>query len=144
MPGDVRVRLSFLLLLALAARPAFAQGPGPGRAPVRATRVTTVSGMVYDSLGKRPLPEAMVQLVGADSGARFGQTVASDAQGAFQFTDVPDGRYMIGFIHPVLDSVGIEPVAKELVVANQQATRVSLSTPSPSRLRAAICGPATP
>ena len=145
MTANVRVRFLSFVLFALVAPSAGAQAPAPARVPARASRgVAIVSGTVYDSLAKRPLADAMVQLVASDSQARFGQTVTSDAKGMFQFTDVPDGRYMLGFLHPVLDSVGLEPIVKELVVANQQTMRVALSTPSPVRLRATICGPATP
>ena len=95
---------------------------------------------MYDSLARRPLAGATVQLVGADAQSRFGQTVAADAKGQFSFSDVPDGRYMLGFFHPLLDTLSLEPIVRELFVSGQLTMHADLSTPSPARLKAAICG----
>jgi Carboxypeptidase regulatory-like domain/TonB-dependent Receptor Plug Domain len=81
-----------------------------------------------------------VQLVAADNPARFGRTAISDSLGRYTLSDVPDGRYLIGFFHPVLDSLGIEPPLRELSVDGNQPLRIDIGIPSPGRLRAAICG----
>lgn len=140
MTNNVRVRFLPLLLLALVARFADAQVAGVTRAPTVVARDATVSGVVFDSLARRPLAGATVQLVGADDQSRFGETVAADQQGQFRFSDVPNGRYHLGFFHPILDTLSLEPIVRELVVAGQSTVRADLSTPSPARLRAAICG----
>jgi len=113
----------------LLARLAAAQAPG-----------ATVSGVVRDSIARAPLAGAVVQLVAADSQARFGRTVVSDSLGRFMLADVPAGRYMIGFFHAMLDSLGVEPPLREVRVDGRRPVRADLAIPSPAGLRAAICG----
>src|SRR4051812_32069905 len=99
----------------------------------------TVSGVVWDSLAHAPLGSARVQLVAADSVASFSQTTISDSLGRFAFGSVADGRYLVGFLHPMLDSLGIEPPAREVRVVGQQSARVELAIPSAHRLESAYC-----
>jgi hypothetical protein len=61
----------------------------------------------------------------------------------FTLVGVPAGRYTIGFLHPMLDSLGVEPVLREVIVDGRGPLRIDLATPAPAELRAAICGPAT-
>lgn len=124
-----------LPLVAALAATAGAQAPDTtGRA-----RGTTVSGAVYDSLALRPLDGAIVQLVNAVNPAGVVWTAITDPLGAFGFSDVPDGRYLLGFLHPVLDSLGVEPPVREIVVAGRPVG-ADVATPSPQRFLAAICG----
>jgi hypothetical protein len=102
----------------------------------------TVSGIVRDSIARGPLIGAMVQIVAADDPAKFGRTVVTDSSGAFNISDVPDGRYMLGFYHAMLDSLGLEPTVREVSVSGGRAVRADLAIPSPARLRATICGAA--
>ncbi|MEP6781819.1 MAG: carboxypeptidase regulatory-like domain-containing protein [Gemmatimonadaceae bacterium] len=130
----------FLILLGLLfARSIAAQNIG---APATG-RGTRVSGVVYDSVAGRVLQGAMVQLVSADNQSHFGKTVSADALGRFSFDSVPDGNYNIGFFHPVLDSLGLEPPVHALRVAGQVTLQADVAVPSPERIRAAICGPHT-
>ena len=126
------------MLLALIAREADAQQKDSVRRPAK-----TVAGFVHDSISRNPLSEAIVQLVSADGSASFAQTVISDPLGRFLFSEVPDGRYMLGFFHPILDSLGVEPVVREVKLEGQHGVRVDLATPSPERLRSKICGAST-
>jgi hypothetical protein len=100
----------------------------------------TVSGVVRDSIARMPLGGAMVQLVAADSPARLGRTAVSDSLGRFTLSDVPDGRYMLGFLHPMLDSLGVEAPLREVYVDGHRPVIADLAIPSAARLRAAICG----
>lgn len=100
---------------------------------------TTVSGIVHDSITGGPLADATVQLVSSDDPARFLRNATSDSLGHFVLNDVPLGRYMLGFLHPVLDSLGIEAVPREVNVASYSPVIANLSVPSPLRLRSAIC-----
>jgi hypothetical protein len=124
-----------LILFALVAREADAQRADSVRRPPR-----TVAGYVHDSISRNPLSEAIVQLVSADGNLTFGRTVMSDPLGRFVFSEVPDGSYMLGFFHPVLDSLGVEPVVRAVKLEGQQGLRVDLATPSTVRLRNKICG----
>ncbi len=99
----------------------------------------SVTGVVRDSIGKRPLAGAVVQLVSAAGGATVSRSAISDSLGRYALTDVPDGRHTIGFDHPFLDSLGIEPPAGEVNVSGSQPVRADLAIPSPARLRASIC-----
>ena len=127
------MRIGHVLVVALLARGTAAQ-------VAETTTHTTVSGVVRDSIAHTPLAGAMVQLVAADNPARFGRTAVSDSLGRFTLTGVPDGHYMIGFFHPVLDSLGIEPPLREIYVDGPQPLRADLGVPSPGHLRTAICG----
>ncbi len=123
-----------MLVVALAAT-AGAQTPDTtGRAGA------TVSGVVYDSVALRPLAGATVQLVDAGNPAGGVRTEITDALGSFAFSDVPNGGYLLGFLHPVLDSLGIESPLREVVVAGRRSVSADVAIPSPERLLAAICG----
>jgi hypothetical protein len=97
-------------------------------------------GVVYDSLAKAPLKGALVQLVGSDASSTFGQTVVSNALGQFELLEVPAGAYTLGFYHPMLDSLGMEPIARALTLGAQRQVEANLAIPSADVLRAAICG----
>ncbi len=124
-----------LMLLALSGRRAAAQVPDSARG----ARGAAVSGVVRDSIAGTPLAGAIVQLLAADSGARSVRTAISDSLGRFTLADVPDGRYLLGFFHPMLDSLGLDPPLRAVHVAGGQPVRADLGIPSPARLRAAIC-----
>jgi len=102
-------------------------------------RAAVVSGVVHDSIARRPLAGATVQLVASDDPARFTQSMLSDSLGRFEFAEVPDGVYHIGFLHPMLDSLGIDPMLRAVRVEGGRGARADLAIPSPARLRAVIC-----
>ena len=101
---------------------------------------TLVSGAVVDSISRKPLVGAVVQMVTADRRERFGLVVKSDSVGRFALADVPSGHYTLAFYHPTLDSLGIEPTLRDVQIDNEPFLRIDLAIPSPARLRAAICG----
>jgi len=98
-----------------------------------------VTGVVYDSVANAPLAGAVVQLVAADTGARGARSATSDPQGRFELRDVPRGWYTIGFLHPMLDSLGLEPTLHGVYVAGGGTTRSDLAIPPAARIRAALC-----
>jgi hypothetical protein len=100
----------------------------------------TVSGVVRDSIARAPLAGAMVQLVPTDILTRAAQAAISDAAGRFAIAGVADGRYLLGFFHPMLDSLGLEPMLREVRVAGERSVIADLGTPSPARLGVALCG----
>src|SRR5687768_8460338 len=102
------MRFRPLLCVVVLARMAVAQAPEARREPAP----STVSGVVHDSIARAPLVGAIVQLVRADSLARLSRTTTSDSLGRFAFVGVPAGRYMLGFFHQMLDSLGVEPLLR--------------------------------
>jgi carboxypeptidase family protein len=125
-----------ILPLLLLARTATAQVTDTAR-PVPSARV---SGVVYDSIAQAPLAGAIVQLVAADDPASFSRTTSSDSRGRFAFDPVPDGRYTLGFFHPMLDSLGIESPERDLVVRGERSVSADLAIPSAERIQSAVCG----
>ena len=131
------MRASPLLLVVFAAGTADAQA----KDSVQAAAVPrSVTGVVWDSVAKMPLVGATVQLVAADNPARFTRTAPSNILGRFTLNDIPAGRYIIGFFHPVLDSIGVQAPLREVHVAGDRPVMVDVAIPSPARLAAAICG----
>jgi hypothetical protein len=100
----------------------------------------TVSGTVRDSVAGAPLSGAIVQIV-ADSVNAMPRMATTDSAGRYRIDAVPDGRYIISFLHPLLDSLTLEPVLQSVQVGGQPIT-FNLATPSGPRLRAVFCGPA--
>lgn len=99
-----------------------------------------LTGVVYDSIGRGPLTAAWVQLVADDRQATAARSATTDSVGRFAFEDIPDGRYRLGFYHPMLDSLGVEPPSRVVTVARHRDLRADLAIPSGGTLGAIICG----
>jgi hypothetical protein len=102
----------------------------------------SISGVVYDSIAKAPLAGADIQLVAADNPALLGPTATSDASGHYTLADVPDGRYKLGFFHPMLDSIGVDLPLRDVTVTAHRSLHADLAIPAPARIRSAVCGKA--
>jgi len=122
-----------------AAQPAVA----PAVAPDASVRGVRVAGTVADSVGYgvTPLAGATVQLVERANPAAD-RTTATDARGRFVLDAVPPGRYLVGFVHPRLDVLGVELRPREVEVPATGLDPLDLATPGPRVVRRAICGPA--
>jgi Carboxypeptidase regulatory-like domain/TonB-dependent Receptor Plug Domain len=130
-----------LFLTLAAALPAILTTVAPPLPPAVAhATLASVSGIVYDSLAGAPLPDAIVQLVNAESVGASARTVNADSSGRFRIDSVPAGRYLIGFLHPTLDSLGVEPTPREVFVDGRAALRVDLFIPAAQSLRRGVCG----
>ena len=116
-----------------------AAAPAPRQEPARDARLAAVSGVVFDSIAGAPLAAATVQLVPADERTEPRFSTLSDDEGRFAFADVAQGRYIIGFLHPVLDSLGLDPIARAVSVPGGRDLHVVLAVPGPERLRGAHC-----
>jgi len=100
----------------------------------------TVRGTVFDSITRRPIRDANVQLLGADSAlssVHFATT--SDSSGAFLVSGVQAGRYVMAFFTPALDTLGLE-VKDRVVEIGPGKSFVALATPSPATVIAGLCG----
>jgi hypothetical protein len=104
-----------------------------------------VRGTVFDSVASGPLARALVQVVNVEERTHIAFSGASDSLGRFQLEEVPAGRYIAGFFHPMLDSLGLTGAQREFSVAPNVADfRLDLFIPSPERVLGAHCGaPAT-
>ncbi|MFN8666929.1 MAG: carboxypeptidase regulatory-like domain-containing protein [Gemmatimonadaceae bacterium] len=98
-----------------------------------------VSGVVFDSLSSRPLAGAVVQLVTARE-SRQARSTESGANGAFVFDSVEAGTYLLGFYHPLLDSLGVQGPLSQLEVRASGDLRAPLAVPSAPTLRRVFCG----
>ncbi|WP_309672882.1 carboxypeptidase-like regulatory domain-containing protein [Gemmatimonas sp.] len=136
----VRSALFAAMCAALYTATAAAQSTVPTRRDSTTSSRATVYGIVNDSIAARPLAGAVVQLVTTDTLANFGRTIVSDSTGRFTFEDVPAGRYTLGFFHPMLDSLGLDPILRSVSATGVGAVRADLAVPSPAKLRTAICG----
>jgi hypothetical protein len=110
-----------------------------GAQATRPDSVTTVNGVVRDSIANVPLQQATIQLIQRDNPA-FVRTAVSDSLGRFQLTGVPLGHYKLGFIHPILDSLGMEAPLRDVYVDSFNPVIANLAVPSAGTLRTAVCG----
>ncbi len=109
-----------------------AQARSPGR----------VEGLVYDSVSRRPLRLATVQLlrIGSETDMR---TTGADSAGRFRFDSVPDGEWMVGAWHTRLDSVGVRQLSRRTRVESGKRRDVLLAIPSSTTLIRRMCGDST-
>lgn len=103
-----------------------------------------ISGVVYDSISRRPLAGADVQLqrsrpasVDSSSGLR---AVLSDASGRFEFDGLEEGTYLLTFFHSAVDSLGVNMPLKRIELRQAQRLNITLASPSQTGVIALICG----
>jgi hypothetical protein len=126
------MRAGFLLAALLLAVPVAREAQTP------ATGETVIRGTVFDSLRMRPLGDANVQI--ASEGGSWARSLDTGAGGAFEFTGVPPGVYLIGFFHPKLDSLGIQAPTFRLEVRPGPPIQMRLVIPSARTIVRALCG----
>jgi hypothetical protein len=125
---------ALLALIALTGRSAAAQSGS--------TTATTITGSVYDSLSGTPLDGALVQLIGTD-GTSGAWNATTYANGEFAFPAVPSGKYLMGFLHPALDSLGLGAPRRIVDATAGSPVRVALAIPSATSIWTMLCaGPA--
>lgn len=101
----------------------------------------SVSGVVYDSIAKRPLSGATVQLVDAADPVSV-RSLVTPVNGSFNFDSVAAGTYLLGFIHQTLDSLGVAPPLLRVNVTNEARLRAPLAVPSAATVVRLHCGTA--
>lgn len=104
--------------------------------PAGTARVSraAMTGIVFDSLRGAPLAGARVFLSGTSLGAVTG------ADGSYAIDSIPPGKYVVSVLAPRLDSLLLEPPAREVVLSAADAKQVELALPSPRTLAAQLCG----
>ncbi len=108
-------------------------------APPAAGQVTSITGTVYDSVSRRHLSGAVVQLARLDRPSE-GRTTRSQADGVFRFDSVGVGSWLLGFFHPSVDSLGIEAPMLRIVIGDSTPVRAMLAIPSPRTILTSSCG----
>ena len=104
------------------------------------TQVTRLRGLVYDSVAALPLAGAHVELVNLEDRSHVLFSTTSDSLGRFVLDSVARGRYIAGFLHPMLDSLGLAISQRLLTVTTGGELRIDLAVPSPERIEGALCG----
>ncbi|HUQ80372.1 MAG TPA: carboxypeptidase regulatory-like domain-containing protein [Gemmatimonadaceae bacterium] len=103
-----------------------------------------ISGVVYDSLARRPLAGADVQLQrirGADIAKQEEiRATVTDESGAYTFESVEEGTYVLGFFHLTSDSLGVAMPTRQIAVRAAKPIRADLAVPSHAGLIALVCG----
>ena len=93
---------------------------------------------MYDSLSRAPLSGAVVQLVSREH-PTLTYAARTDSVGGFRIPAVEQGEYLIGFLHPAMDSLGLSPSQLPLTVLADRPQRTTLAISSARTIRAAIC-----
>ena len=125
-----------LILSAWAAVDAGAQAPrSEGRGTAR------VSGVVYDSIAGSPIADVLVHFVGtSDDIAGRDFSARTDGEGRYVIESLPAGRYVAGFFHAAVDTLGIDAPPRTVEV-REGDQRIPLATPSMATLVGSICPP---
>ena len=100
----------------------------------------SITGIVFDSVAGRPLVGATVQVTGA-AGAVVGRTASgvTDTAGRYSVANLAPGRYVAGFFHDALDTLGLVGEPRAVDIGDAGAS-VDLATPSPRTIIGTICG----
>lgn len=102
----------------------------------------TVTGTVTDSVSRRPLAGAMVQIEAQPSHGV--KTTSSDSLGVYRVDSLAPGDYIIGFFHPALDSLGIDLTPKRFTVTKTTGEQqVNLAIPPAERIESQLCRTST-
>jgi Carboxypeptidase regulatory-like domain len=113
--------------------------PSGARAQADSVRRGEVFGTVYDSVARRVVEGATVQLVLPSNPGVDSYMATTDARGRFLISGVRPGRYVIGFQHPALDSLALESPLRAVDVRAGERTKADLAVPSPARIVASLC-----
>ena len=107
--------------------------------PARAQATGSIEGTITDSVHARPLAGASVRATRLGVEPETTLAASTDARGRFRFDRLAEGRYAVGFLSDLLDSLEYgAPVPHVSVVAGRTA-HVDLAVPSGAALRAAAC-----
>ena len=97
-----------------------------------------ITGTVFDSLRGGPLAGARVFLSGTSLAA------VTSADGHYAIDSIPPGRYLVSVLAPRLDSLLLEPPAREVLLSAAVTTEIELALPTVRTLSAQLCGEPMP
>ncbi len=140
-----RLAARISLLLACASAPLLLHAQRTTTATRPATPAATqpavfarVIGTVWDSIAMRPLGGATVRIVRADDPS-IGRSATTTAFGRFVYDSVPVGTWLATFLHPLLDSLRVEPAILRIDITEAGELRVPLATASPRTMITNTC-----
>jgi hypothetical protein len=103
----------------------------------------TIRGTVYDSVAAKPLAGAVVQIAANDA-ATAPATATTDSLGHYRISGVPSGRFVVGFYHDALTTLGLDAPTQGIELAGDTLVTVNLAIPSSATVRAIRCGESSP
>lgn len=130
-PPVIRAALLLTAAVAFVSPPAFGQRAHSAASNERS--MTSVFGVVGDSLHGGPLAGAIIMV---DGQIREGVT---DSIGRFRIDSVAAGEYRVGVFHPILDSLGTSLATRPVQFTPGKPLLISLATPSGRTIRHALC-----
>jgi hypothetical protein len=98
--------------------------------------LSTITGVIVDSLHRSPLAHANVYVEGTD---RMG---VSDDGGHYVVDSIPAGKHRVHILHPVLDTVGITLRTPDLDFVAGQTRTLDISVPGPQFITSRLCNAA--
>ena len=98
-----------------------------------------LSGVVFDSVAGKPLPSAFVQIA-LVSDPSVSRSVRADDKGRFRVDSLQPGSWMLAAMHPRIDSLGIEQLARVVSIGERGEQRATLAVPSMRTLVRDVCG----
>ena len=101
-------------------------------------RYISVVGEVYDSVARRPLANALVQIVRTNA-LQKGRSTSTDARGRFRIDSIAPGEYFATFFHPAVDSLAVQAPVRRVTLGARDPERVELGLPGTERIIPALC-----
>ena len=101
-------------------------------------RLSRLHVVLWDSLSARPLHGATVFLARLQPSPTEDREASSAPDGSANFADLRPGRYSVGVLHPLLDSLGIAIPVQSVDVYGADIS-VHLGIPSATVLRRVLC-----
>jgi len=98
-----------------------------------------LSGVVFDSVAGKPLGSAFVQIA-LVSDPSVSRSVRADDKGRFRVDSLQSGSWMLAAMHPRIDSLGIEQLARVVSIGERGEQRATLAVPSTRTLVRGVCG----
>ena len=127
----------------VAGRDARAQAVPPTAAPTApaaaAARIA-LQGVAWDSLSAAPLSGAVVQLASERDPAGTARTTTTDSLGRWRIDSLLPTTYVLGYFHPTLDALGLEPPNLKVLIQGDSVARLDFAIPGPKRMRTLLCG----
>lgn len=109
--------------------------------PMASHAQATIRGVVHDSMAGTVLRSATIRVVPVATPWTEGFATTSDTAGRFALAGLESGRYLIGFSHPRLDSLGFDAVSRVFEIASSGSdVTLILGVPSARSIARALCG----